>query len=263
MDKKWDYVAFRENMRDPDPDRPHQALFDLNQELSKDAFVLEDTVQKHVCQDVLKQALDNSDHDVQGAAVKCLPALVKKVKEAYVVETVKRVSERLEAKKTEHRAIATISLKYIVEFCPVEYKTAMRVLTAELLPALKNPSAEVLLDSLDVMTDVLRRFGSVLHELHAGVQAALLSALASPSHSVRKHTISSLAVLSSFTSDELFEEVICRHVITGIEKEKGEALRKHIQLCSSVSRSAGQRVGKYLDRIMPLLLENLKEEKLD
>eukprot|EP01059_Diplonema_ambulator_P002797 TRINITY_DN12429_c0_g1_i1.p1 TRINITY_DN12429_c0_g1~~TRINITY_DN12429_c0_g1_i1.p1 ORF type:complete len:1277 (+),score=586.43 TRINITY_DN12429_c0_g1_i1:65-3895(+) len=261
MNKKWDYVNFREDMKDPDPDKPHQALFDLNQELEK-GIVLDEGVQKHVFQDVLKQALESSHSDVQGAAVKCIPALVKKVKETFVTEGILKLSEKLTDTKKEHRDIATISLKYIVENVPPTYKECMHTLAFSLVKLMKSPSDDIKLDIMDVVVDLLRKFGGILSSEHEQLQQVLVSALSSSNQSVRKRAINCIAVLSVHTNESLFQQIVTGQVITGIEKDKGESLRKCIQLCSTISRTAGHRVGVFLGQIMPLLLSNLEEDML-
>eukprot|EP01064_Diplonema_japonicum_P035132 TRINITY_DN7524_c0_g1_i1.p1 TRINITY_DN7524_c0_g1~~TRINITY_DN7524_c0_g1_i1.p1 ORF type:complete len:1294 (+),score=477.07 TRINITY_DN7524_c0_g1_i1:52-3882(+) len=261
MSKKWDYLTFREEMKDPDPDKPHQALFDLNQELEK-GVVLDEGVQKHVFQDVVKQALESSHSDVQGAAVKCIPALVKKVKETFIADGIERLSEKLTATKKEHRDIATISLKYIVDNAPSTYKECMHTLAFRLVKLMRASTDEIKLDIMDVTTDLLRRFGGILTLEHEQLQSVLISALGSSNQSVRKRAINCLAVLSVHTSDALFQGVITGEVIAGIERASGDSLRKCIQLCSTISRTAGQRVGAFLAQIMPLLLANITEESL-
>eukprot|EP00754_Rhynchopus_humris_P005897 Rhum_TRINITY_DN12909_c0_g1::Rhum_TRINITY_DN12909_c0_g1_i1::g.55477::m.55477/K17263/CAND1; cullin-associated NEDD8-dissociated protein 1 len=261
MAKRWDFASFREDMRDPDPDKPHQAMFDLSQELDKPGFVLDEEMQHHVFQDVLRQALSSCHSDVQGAAVKCIPALVKKVKERHVSEGVMQLSEKLADSKKEHRDIATISLKYIVECIPATYRDCLMSLAAALMRLMKTAPEETKLDIMDVCTDLLRKFGASVALQHEGLQMVLTDAFESTSYSVRKRAISALAALSQHSSEPLFLLVI-KMVVNGIEKQTGELLRKHIQLCSTISRTAGHRLSGSLDTIIPLLLANLAEDKL-
>eukprot|EP01061_Rhynchopus_euleeides_P021037 TRINITY_DN34207_c0_g2_i1.p1 TRINITY_DN34207_c0_g2~~TRINITY_DN34207_c0_g2_i1.p1 ORF type:complete len:1278 (+),score=657.22 TRINITY_DN34207_c0_g2_i1:86-3919(+) len=262
MSKRWDFSVFREDMRDPDPDKPHQAMFDLNQELEKPGFVLEEDLQRSVMQDVMRQALESCHSDVQGAAVKCIPCLVKKVKEKYIAECVAQLTDKLTASRKEHRDIATISLKYVVDNIPATYKDCLVSLAASLVRLLRTAQDDIKLDIMDVVTDLLRHFGAVLPNQHESLQTELIQAFTSSSPSVRKRAITCLGALSAHTSEVLFQSVI-RHVVSGIEAEKGEMLRKHIQLCSVISRGAGHRLGASLERIVPLLMANLEEAKLD
>ena len=261
--KGWDYNAFAEDMKDPDPDKPHQALFDLNQELEKGGFFSDENLQSLVFNAVLGQALDSIYSDVQGAAVKCIPALVKKVNEIIVTGGVQKLTEKLSAGKKEHRDIATISLKYVVEHIPQGYRECISTLSFLLVKLMKTASDDTKLDIMDVAHDLLKRFGSTLTEEHGALQEVFVNTLSSGSTSVRKRSITCLAALSVHTADQLFDEIMNGQVISGIEKQRGETLRKYIQLCSTISRIAGHRVGKYINKIMPLLIDNLDEEKLD
>eukprot|EP01062_Namystynia_karyoxenos_P059015 TRINITY_DN50440_c0_g1_i1.p1 TRINITY_DN50440_c0_g1~~TRINITY_DN50440_c0_g1_i1.p1 ORF type:complete len:1332 (+),score=571.92 TRINITY_DN50440_c0_g1_i1:97-3996(+) len=263
MSKRWDYPSFREDMKDPDPDKPHQALFDLNQELANPAFQLDEQTQASVVDDVLRLALTSSHSDVQGAAVKCIPPLARKIKPKFVTNMVQRLRDPLLGEKKEHRDIATISLKYLVEHLTADYKEGIKEIAVTCAGGLrKAPKDEVKLDVMDVTTDLLRKFGALLIEEHDAFQGCLLKELGSQRLQVRKKAIAGIAALSMHSSEPLFSNVVTA-IITGIEKEKGDGLRKYIQLCSAVSRSAGHRLGKSLDRIMPLLLINIQEDRLE
>eukprot|EP01060_Flectonema_neradi_P032653 TRINITY_DN5236_c2_g3_i1.p1 TRINITY_DN5236_c2_g3~~TRINITY_DN5236_c2_g3_i1.p1 ORF type:complete len:1264 (+),score=301.89 TRINITY_DN5236_c2_g3_i1:66-3857(+) len=263
LSKGWDYNTFAEDMKDPDPDKPHQALFDLNQELEKGGFFSDESLQSLVFDAVLGQALDSIYSDVQGAAVKCIPTLVKKVNEMIVTSGVQKLTDKLSAGKKEHRDIAAISLKYVVEHIPQGYRDCIRTLSFLLVKLLKTATDDTKLDIMDVAHDLLKRFGASLSDEHASLQEVFISTLSSASTSVRKRSITCLAALCVHTSDQLFSDIMNGQVIAGIEKERGEHLRKYIQLCSTISRTAGQRVGRYIEKIMPLLIDNLDENKLD
>eukprot|EP01065_Artemidia_motanka_P034833 TRINITY_DN4271_c1_g1_i1.p1 TRINITY_DN4271_c1_g1~~TRINITY_DN4271_c1_g1_i1.p1 ORF type:complete len:1290 (+),score=525.65 TRINITY_DN4271_c1_g1_i1:80-3949(+) len=264
MARKWDSRVFHQDVCDPDPDKPHQALFDLKQELDKEHFVLDDVTQGSVVKDVIRLALRSSHSDVQGAAVKCIAPLVKKVKEQNLDKMVESLVEPLQKDGKEQRDIATISLKYFVEHVPSAHRTTVRKLSEHLLDALRRAQkGDAKLDILDVITDLLRRFGSAVNDGHEGLQACVLKELSAPGSrlQVRKKAILCLAVLSVHTTEASFGQVL-DYVIKGIREEKGEHLRKHIQLCSAISRTAGYRLGPALGQVVPLLLDNLAEEKL-
>eukprot|EP00756_Hemistasia_phaeocysticola_P004022 Hpha_TRINITY_DN12586_c0_g1::TRINITY_DN12586_c0_g1_i1::g.51038::m.51038/K17263/CAND1; cullin-associated NEDD8-dissociated protein 1 len=263
MPKRWDFAGFHQDMTDPDPDKPHQALFDLNQELTREDFTLDEATQVQVVDDVLKLALKSGHSDVQGAAVKCIPPLVKKVREHCIERIVDRLAEPLQGEKKEPRDIASISLKYVVEHIPSDARNGIRRLAGVLLNAIRRAShEEVKLESMEVTTNLLRRFGNQLTEEHEGLQGCLLNELGADRMQVRKKAITCLSVLSIHSSETLFQSVVSA-VVSGIEREKGQRLRKYIQLCSAISRTAGHRLGRALGRIVPLLLDNLSEKKLE
>eukprot|EP01063_Lacrimia_lanifica_P015625 TRINITY_DN22312_c0_g1_i1.p1 TRINITY_DN22312_c0_g1~~TRINITY_DN22312_c0_g1_i1.p1 ORF type:complete len:1293 (+),score=608.41 TRINITY_DN22312_c0_g1_i1:46-3924(+) len=268
MSKRWDFGTFQREMSDPDPDKPHQALFDINQDLEKQSFVLDESVQRAVFSSIMQQALNSSHSDVQGAAVKCIPNLVKKVKENSILEEVKNLADRMGASKKEQRDIAAISLKYLVDNIPFSFRNCVKVIVMSLVNQLPNAADDVKLDMIDVTTDLIKRFGGVLsiHTAKAlnedGIQAAVLAALGAKSLSVQKKAIACVAACSVHSSEVLFQQVMTE-VINGISQQRHDKVRRYIQLCSAVSRVAGERVGGFLPQIMPLLMDNLDEAKLE
>eukprot|EP00668_Euglena_longa_P003210 GGOE01003756.1.p1 GENE.GGOE01003756.1~~GGOE01003756.1.p1 ORF type:complete len:1245 (+),score=345.28 GGOE01003756.1:65-3799(+) len=254
----FNFSVFSEKIKDEDPDIRQMALYDLLTELQKENFFLDEGNQKLVVPAVLDR-LDDTSTEVQGIAVKCLSPLVRKIKEVQVEKLVTTLSSKcLHEVKKEKRDIASTAMKTMVAEIPVDYSNAIRKLTSPLVLGLdKINDDQVKLEVLDVLNDVLKRFGAVVSDDHERLQAILLSELNSKSASRRKKAIVCLASLCIFSTDTLFNTVV-RTLLDGIENHSGEELRKYIQCCSAVSRTAGQRLGKCLERIVPLLVKHIK-----
>eukprot|EP01012_Entosiphon_sulcatum_P043475 TRINITY_DN577_c0_g1_i1.p2 TRINITY_DN577_c0_g1~~TRINITY_DN577_c0_g1_i1.p2 ORF type:complete len:1259 (+),score=388.11 TRINITY_DN577_c0_g1_i1:1133-4909(+) len=247
---------FAEKLKDDDPDIRHMALYDLNTELKKDTFSLDEQQQKVVTDSVLRM-LDDHSSEVQGVATRCLPLLVKKVKEKEVEKLVVALSTTCLSGKKEKRDVAGIAMKTVALEIPTEFSASVKKLTNMLVGGLDKAEDEVKLELLDVINDVLKRFGAAVGEEHAKLQQVLLRELQSTKTAIRKKAIVCLASLCVFTSDALFQEVLGA-MLSGIEASSdNEALRKYIQICSAISRTAGQRLGRALHRVVPVLVTHI------
>jgi cullin-associated NEDD8-dissociated protein 1 len=252
--------ALIEKSENKDKDIRHMAMWDLNNELQKDTVKLDEPSQRQLAEVVLK-LLDDNSSEVQGAAVRCLAPLVKKMSKQQVENNVAKLSENLALGKDEKRDISTIALKTVVSEIPVDLAVGpIKKAIDNLMKALKTDNQEVKLDALDVLGDILNRFGTIVNTYHADLQTAFTAELNAKRDPIRKRAITCLAELSVHTTDKLFEELI-QLVLKNIEKhiKGGEELRTYIQLTSAISKVVGQRLGKYLNQIVPLLMKAADE----
>eukprot|EP01006_Ploeotia_vitrea_P018663 TRINITY_DN5030_c0_g1_i1.p1 TRINITY_DN5030_c0_g1~~TRINITY_DN5030_c0_g1_i1.p1 ORF type:complete len:1256 (+),score=241.90 TRINITY_DN5030_c0_g1_i1:44-3811(+) len=256
----FSWSNFNSKVTDDDPDIRHMALYDLHTELQKDGFSMDEPSQKLV-EEAVRKLLDDKSSDVQGIAVRCLPPLVRKLQEVYVERLVTSLCNScLKGDNKEKRDIAGIALRAVVAEIPNDFSSCVKKLTSPLVAGLgKTPDKS---EALDVTNDVVKRFGALVSESHKPLQEVLLKELAAASVPTRKKAILCLASLCEFSSDALFHEVVSA-IIDGIAQKQGDTLRKYIQMCSAVSRTAGQRLGKFLDQIVPKLVEHVMEGEFD
>jgi len=248
--------AIIEKSENRDKDLRHMAMYDLSQELLKENVKLDETSQRQLTDVVLKLLNDNVS-EVQGAAVKCLAPLVKKMNKTQIENSVANLCKTIVSKEDEKRDIATIALKTVVSEIPAEMASEpIQKIVDPLLQALKSGSQDVQLDALDVFNDVLARFGSLVSSQHKAIQAAFISQLQASRPTLRKRAIVGLSALSQYTNEELFNQLM-EHVLKEIKKSSGggEDLRTFIQLTSAISKTAGNRMGKYLSDIINLLMQ--------
>eukprot|EP01027_Heterolobosea_sp_BB2_P027092 GEZU01042303.1.p1 GENE.GEZU01042303.1~~GEZU01042303.1.p1 ORF type:complete len:1246 (-),score=572.27 GEZU01042303.1:103-3840(-) len=238
-----------------DKDIRHMALYDFHTELQKDNFRLDETSQRQLADMVLKLLGDNSS-DVQGMAVKCMAPLVKKMSTQQIESSIDMLCDAILKGEGDKRDIATIAMKTVIAEIPVEIAaTSMKKAINPLIKGIKDGSNEVKMECIDVLNDLIVRFGTLVPEHHAAIQGVLIDQLLSKRQPIRKRAISCLAALSVYTNDQLSSKFITT-VINGIENTQGEDLRTYIQTASAVSRTAGHRLGPYLDKIIPLLTKN-------
>ncbi|CAA7404605.1 unnamed protein product [Spirodela intermedia] len=247
-----------EKMTGKDKDYRYMATSDLLGELNKDVFKVDAELEKKLS-DVILQQLDDASGDVSGLAVKCLAPLVKKVSEETVLEMTNKLCDKLLSGKDQHRDVASIALKTIVS----EVSTtalAQRIvacLSPKLTAGVTSPgkSTEVKCECLDILCDVLNRFGNLMTTDHEQLLNALLSQLGTNQTSVRKKSIACTASLASSLSDDLLAKATTE--VVKLLKNKNirpEMARTNIQMIGALSRAVGYRFGPHLSDAVPLLI---------
>lgn len=114
------------------------------------------------------------------------------------------------------------------------------------------------LEALDILSDLLSRFGTILHPYHAMLLDALLPQLNSGRQAVRKRTVVAIGYLASTCGLVHYQKMV------GIlleELQKGVSsghANTYIQCCATVCKNAGQRFAEYLDQIVRMLMEACK-----
>ncbi|PIA55279.1 hypothetical protein AQUCO_00800179v1 [Aquilegia coerulea] len=247
-----------EKMTGKDKDYRYMATSDLINELSKDGFKVDSDLESKISNIVLQQ-LDDSSGDVSGLAVKCLAPLVKKVSETRVLEMMTKLCEKLLHGKDQHRDITSIAMKTIISEI-TSTTVAERVLVSispELVKGITavGSKAEIKCESLDILCEILHRFGNLMTTDHESLLNALLSQLNSNQASVRKKTISCIASLASSLSDDLLAKATTEVVkLLNNKGPKPEITRTNIQMIGALSRSVGYRFGPLLGDTVPVLI---------
>ncbi|KAI9905503.1 hypothetical protein PsorP6_013666 [Peronosclerospora sorghi] len=240
---------------DFDKDERYMATSDLCVELSKDVD-LGPYLEPKVCAAVLKQ-LDDKSNDVQSVAVKCLGILVTRVQVAQVADIGAKLCDLIIYGKPELRDIYSIGLKTII--ADVSQTTGASIATGictRLLTGLgKEKDAAVTSESLDILTDLLRRFGFDVATEHATIMELLMVQLTDDSPLVRKRATACVGSLGIMASDILVSRLI-EHLIMGIQSSKNSAnVRTLIQTIGMLSRTAGHRLGQHLDAVIRILMQ--------
>lgn len=247
-----------EKMTGKDKDYRYMATSDLLNELNKEGFKADADLEIKLSNIVLQQ-LDDAAGDVSGLAVKCLAPLVKKVSEVRVVDMTDKLCDKLLNGKDQHRDVASIALKTIIsEMSSLSLAQSVLVtLTPQLVKGITGPgmSTEIKCECLDILCDVLHKFGNLIANDHGPLLSALLSQLISPQASVRKKTVSCIASLASSLSDDLLAKATV-DVIQNLRNKvmKSEMIRTNIQMIGALSRAVGYRFGPHLGETVPVLI---------
>ncbi|XP_052204710.1 cullin-associated NEDD8-dissociated protein 1 [Diospyros lotus] len=247
-----------EKMTGKDKDYRYMATSDLLNELNKEGFKLDSDLEMKLSNIVLQQ-LDDAAGDVSGLAVKCLAPLVKKVREQQVVEMTSKLCNKLLNGKDQHRDIASIALKTVISEVPSS-SVAQSILVSispQLIKGITGSglSTEIKCECLDILCDVLHKYGNLMVSDHELLLGALLPQLSCNQATARKKTVSCIASLASSLSDDLLAKATVE--VGKLLKNKGtkpEMARTNIQMIGALSRAVGYRFGPHLGDSVPVLV---------
>lgn len=235
------------------------ATNDLMTELQKDSIKLDDDSERKVVK-MLLRLLEDKNGEVQNLAVKCLGPLVNKVKEYQVEVIVDTLCANMLSDTEQLRDISSIGLKTVISELPLGSNTlaanVCKKITGKLSSAIeKQEDVSVQLEALDILADLLSRFGGLLISFHTVLLNSLLPQLASPRQAVRKRTIVALSHLVMSCNASLYNKLI-DHLLEGLSSSTSPSVsRTHIQCIASICRQAGHRFGEQLWRVAPQVLE--------
>lgn len=208
------------------------------------ASQIDSQTERRICSAVLS-LLDDSSNDVQTVAVKTLSVLLTSVQEEQVVEIADRLCTLvLDQSKSDLRDVYAIGLKTMVEKIPssmgniVSHRLISRLIEGIHTNSTTGKSArspgttttsedksseEIVLACLNVLTDLLTRFGSVSNAItqqHEPLLNVTLSQLASPRPVVRKRAGTTIGVLATVISDTLLHRLVER-ILDQIDQAEG------------------------------------------
>ncbi|KAG2206299.1 hypothetical protein INT47_007313 [Mucor saturninus] len=247
-----------EKMSNEDRDFRYMALNDLMNELQKDSFHMDALIEGKVVKAVLL-LMDDKNGEVQNLAVKCLGPLVKQIKEDNLLQIIDRLSEfASQQKNDELRGIASIGLKTVIlEVDTSKGNQVCARIIPRLLSTIQNTdgSYEMQMDTLDILSEVLARFGNQIYlEQQTKIQATLLPLLSHNRAAIRKRTTFAIGHLVVHTNDNLFAQLYA-YIVEGLRSNAGssEKLRTFVQCAGVLSRYSTARLGKHLSELVPII----------
>ena len=252
--------------------------------------IFDSTTERRICKAVLR-LLDDKSNDVQAVAVKTLGVLLTTVPQESVLEIADSLANQvLKADKSELRDVYAIGLRTLVKTIPPQFgdRTSERLI-GRLLDGIRESSSasgdgddatkksqeEIVLSCLDILTDLLGRFGATsvtVTRQHEAVLQICLKLLTSMEISavVRKRAGTALGCLSIVLSDALLGNAVERLLGQIDESEssssdsihKSENTRALIRTMCTVSSAVGNRLQQaQIDRILPIFLKFTNPEK--
>eukprot|EP01113_Clastostelium_recurvatum_P046299 TRINITY_DN809_c0_g1_i2.p1 TRINITY_DN809_c0_g1~~TRINITY_DN809_c0_g1_i2.p1 ORF type:complete len:1240 (+),score=410.29 TRINITY_DN809_c0_g1_i2:61-3780(+) len=257
-----------EKMSNPDKDFRFMATHDLAQELAKEAFRLDPNAEPKLVTQLLK-LLEDPSNNVQENAVNCLGLLIRRVRENTAGDIVDTLcTHMLNDKKDELRDISNIGLKTVIRQVPYDppalSSLLVKRLTSRLITAVTtNEKPEVKMCCLDILNDMLVKFGGHMIADHEKIMRAVLAQLTSGRPATRKRAITCLGYLAVSLPDPLFAELMTGVLgLTG-QARKSDHIRTLVQALTAISRSVGFRLGKYFPEIVPLIVGYCEDKKLE
>ncbi|XP_065897890.1 cullin-associated NEDD8-dissociated protein 1-like [Dysidea avara] len=266
MTSPYHISTLLDKMMSIDKDFRFMATNDLMVELQKDSIKLDDDSERKVVQSILK-LVEDKNGEVQNLAVKCLAPLVRKIRDPHIETIVNTLATNMFSDSERLRDISSVGLKTVIgELSHLSTQvtaSVSRTITRKLLTAFKNPSVSpyVMLETLDILVDLIHNYGTILSEFHESLLSTLCSLLVDPNPlSVRKRAYIALCYLAVCCQPKLFEELITR-LLEGLAQGQNAQqnfsvnnTKTYIQAIGAVSRQAGQRVSSHLDTIIPLIM---------
>jgi len=190
--------------------------------------------------------------------VKCLAIITKKVQQAQIGDVCKKLCSLILEGKDALRDVYSIGLKTLIADVPESMGTLVTDrLTAKLLSGItRQDSEDIQRECLDNMTDLLRRFGHLNAAAHHDIMTSVVKQLQSDRAVIRKRAATCLGALVVVSSDALLNSLV-QILLEGIEaapSATSQGTRTLIQTIGTVSRTVGHRLGRHLERIVPLFL---------
>ncbi len=199
-------------MTSSDKDFRFMATNDLMGELQKDSIKLDDDSERKVVR-MLLRLLEDKNGEVQNLAVRCLGPLVGKVKDYQVEVIVDNLCSNMVGDKEQLRDISSIGLKTVINELPLTTQslaaTVCKTMVGRLSAAVaQRDDVSVQLEALDILGDLLHRFGGLLVQYHPNLMESLQPQLRSPRLAVRKRAIVALGYLVMTCDQTLYIKLV-------------------------------------------------------
>ncbi|KAI8139309.1 armadillo-type protein [Fennellomyces sp. T-0311] len=246
-----------EKMSNEDRDFRYMALNDLMNELQKESGLsMDEAIEGKVIRAVLN-LMEDKNGEVQNLAVKCLGPLVKRIRIEHTLEILDRLSDFAAQKENEIlRGIASMGLKTVItEVDPVMGPRICEKIIPKLLEMSQSDSYEMQMDALDILAEVLSRFGSqITVSQQTKIQGTLLPLLDHGRAAVRKRTTVAIGFSVVHLTDTMYTSLI-NYLFDRLQNTKNsEKLRTLVQCAGVLSRYSTKRLGSYLPKLLPIIV---------
>lgn len=253
------------------------AVSDLYNECNKDSFKLDANQEKKICAKLLLMVTEDTSVEVKTLCNKCLAPLSAKISEGELTILVTGLRSNvlgLNKVTPETMDISSLALKFIINAVGDDKKTVVisllgPTLTTEIGKNAKSAQQEVVWFSLDVVNDLLARWGKEMAADTTNftkLKDACLPHLTSDNLRARKKSIGCLGYLSSYLTPELLNSLVEHLVKEAKGSKKLEHSRTYFATLAAVSRAVGSRLSPHVSKLLPLIFkfaDNEDEEVSD
>ncbi|GAA6006246.1 hypothetical protein JCM11491_002083 [Sporobolomyces phaffii] len=265
-----------QKLKNPDADLRFMALQDLINEATQPTFSIDDSTE-HQLVDAVLGLLNDPNGEVKSVAVKTLATLTPSVNASRIRTIIDRLVALTASNDEGVRDIASLGLKMVVaEVQPGSTlaATCCKDLVPEVLRQVTNDSssAELLIDSLDLLSDIVSRFDSTvrgLPQLQSKILQASVPLLGHSRAAVRKRAVGTIATLipTTSSSSQLFPSLLSDTLLPALSSSNTSAspdsLLTSISLISSVARSSPSQLGPHVSTLVPLILSAMSSTQYE
>lgn len=258
-----------ERMKSQDSDFRFMALNDLITELTKDNYIqMDDSTESNTLRQVLALMKD-SNTEVKNMAVRSLAILVPRLREKNMQHVIDTLIEYISSNNDELRDIAALALKTVSAQMPARSSyanTALNKLAPRLLNHVADQAAsqELLIDSLDILAELITKFSasvSAAVPLQNALLKAVVPAMRHSRPAVRKRSLTVLGALGSCATSEIFTQLSVQLSSDLDEAKTSVDTRKTaVQLIGIFARTCPRRLGRRLPEFMPAVIKTANHD---
>ncbi|GAA6063291.1 hypothetical protein JCM10212_001410 [Sporobolomyces blumeae] len=254
-----------QKLKNPDADLRFMALQDLISEATQPTFAIDDSTEHQLVESVLA-LLGDLNGEVKSVAVKTLATLTPSVAPSRINTIIDRLVTLTASNDEGIRDIASLGLRMVVaEVQPGSglASTCCTGLVPEVLAQVTNSasSAELLIDSLDLLSDIVSRFESTMRgqpQLQTKILKAIVPLLSHSRAAVRKRVVTTISTLIPTTAanSPLFATLLNETLLPALSSPSAssDSLLTSISLLSALARTSPSQLGPHIKTLVPLIL---------
>ncbi|KAK9239401.1 armadillo-type protein [Lipomyces kononenkoae] len=244
-----------EKLSSEDSDYRFMSLSDLHAILTNKTVALGDstTTISRIVDGVLKSLSDNNA-EVQNLAVKCLAPLTARINDTQLTNVLNRLSSF--STTESDGSLGSTALRTIITNVPATNAVG-KIFVARLLHTLL-PNLRKSTDSVDVLVDLVNRFGSSLTYDQVGeTQGALIDVLENGKGLVRKRAVGALGALSNHLTRQLWDDIMKYLIDSFSQGVPEDRLRILVSVCGTLCKANPARFSSYLSPLTDGVLKSL------
>lgn len=270
-----------ENLKNWDSDLRFMALSDIITILkSNDPMMVgNEAVMTLVVNGVLEQ-LDDKISDVQNMAVKCVEAIAQHCSEAHIGTIVTNLRRRVitanglaateststsPTTKTDtdnDNSVIAMAIRTVI--LAVEAKVSLgQLLVKSLLPNMFADASQQSLETMEILSDLIRRFGPTMTDKDTEqLQSLLLQVIKGEQGLIRKRAVSCLGLLARYTSSAswtLLGQFLDENLVLAPNADAHSASRviACMQLCGALAKSEPLKFRPQVSHVIPQIVASL------
>lgn len=192
--------------------------------------------------------------------------MVKKVHSTQIIDICDKLCSLILEGQDALRDIYSIGLKTLISDIPDEagIMVASRLAPRLMFGISRINNDDITKECLENMNDLIRRFGLLLTKEHDDIMKAIIPQLSHDKQPIKKRAASCLGSLAVVLSDALMNKLVDNLTQQNLKQASSNSsitttnmdMRTLIQTFGAISRTVGHRLGRHLDKLIPLFLNS-------